>query len=324
MTVKVGQKLLSFLEAQAGEVILVAPFIKSAALEEVLTVLPGDVGIVVYTRWVPSEVAVGVSDLEVFDIVEARPLGEVRLLRDLHAKTYVRGTGALVGSANVTNAALGWSRAPNVELLVSVARDTKEVNDLLAVLKRRSRPASRAIRQAIKRAADQFREDRGLEALARWRVGDDSRRKSSGNSEERSGSDTEEMSGVWLPRTSEPRRLFDVYAPSSPVRMLASTIEDGKADLQALEVPPGLRREEFVAHIRAMLTQEPVYAIVDDAVAVGEDPADALEAEFALPSTAAGDAWSVLGDWLMYFFPDQYRVDAPESAYRMVRSRTVE
>ena len=47
------------------------------------------------------------------------------LLNDLHAKLFVADERCLVGSANLTGSALGWSEFSNVELLVSVPAEVE-------------------------------------------------------------------------------------------------------------------------------------------------------------------------------------------------------
>ena len=90
---------------------------------------------VVVTRWRPAEIAAGLSDLEVFDIANERPRTEVRLSHSLHAKLYVADDRCLVGSANLTAAALGWRQDSNLEILIPAERNHPDIGFLLARLK---------------------------------------------------------------------------------------------------------------------------------------------------------------------------------------------
>jgi len=52
---------------------------------------------------------------------------ELYIRQDLHAKFFAADDRCLVGSANVTSAALGWREPANLELLIPVKRTTAEV-----------------------------------------------------------------------------------------------------------------------------------------------------------------------------------------------------
>ncbi|MBY0331046.1 MAG: phospholipase D family protein [Acetobacteraceae bacterium] len=117
-----GDRLLGHLAAARSRVLLCAPFIKVGVLRSLLRVIPSQVEVEVVTRWLPPEVAVGVSDLEVFDLVAARRGATLKLLDRLHAKIYLSDGNALTGSANLTGPALGWLPNANLELLIGLDR----------------------------------------------------------------------------------------------------------------------------------------------------------------------------------------------------------
>ena len=54
------------------------------------------------TRWLPREIAAGVSDPEILDVLEERGNFTLTLVDNLHAKIYVADENCLVGSSNVT------------------------------------------------------------------------------------------------------------------------------------------------------------------------------------------------------------------------------
>ncbi|QTR01718.1 hypothetical protein J7S33_20685, partial [Saccharothrix algeriensis] len=60
------------------------------------------------------------SDPRAFDLISERG-GTVALQPVVHAKAYVVGIRALVGSANVTVNGLGWIRPGAVEILVETS-----------------------------------------------------------------------------------------------------------------------------------------------------------------------------------------------------------
>lgn len=117
-----GAKLEELFAAAYESVVIVAPFIKKAALARLLTHLEPGITLNVITRWRIAELADGISDLEVFELVTAYG-GTLRLRDDLHAKIYASESSVLTGSANVTAAGLNWNNNPNLEVLVRPSPD---------------------------------------------------------------------------------------------------------------------------------------------------------------------------------------------------------
>ncbi|MDJ0577652.1 MAG: phospholipase D family protein, partial [Xenococcaceae cyanobacterium MO_234.B1] len=115
-----GTELEKLCAEARNEVLLVAPFIKAPVLEKLLNEIPLDVPLRCVTRWFPEEIVAGVSDLEVWSLIKERPNSSLWLRPDLHAKYYRADEQCLVGSANLTAKALGWSNQSNLELLVTI------------------------------------------------------------------------------------------------------------------------------------------------------------------------------------------------------------
>lgn len=115
---------LSKLCAEADkELLLVAPFIKASVIERLLDKISPAVSLKCITRWFPEEIVAGVSDLEVWNLIQNLPNSSLWLRPDLHAKYYRADNRCLIGSANLTGKALGWSNCPNLELLVNLSAD---------------------------------------------------------------------------------------------------------------------------------------------------------------------------------------------------------
>lgn len=316
-----GERLVEIFSSGQGPVRIASPFIKSEPLQRVLSVLPDGTSVSVYTRWLPFEVAVGVSDVEVYDVVSKLEKGGVFLLRELHGKAYFRGDKGLVGSGNLTLAGMGWRQQSNLEVFVESDIDEDSVSRFFDELERRAYEAGADIRGAIKKCASEIDVDPRLSGCVTRLVDGYS-------SEELEHRDPADLSGsdggsVWLPRTAEPRRLYDVYSDSG-LSVLASTREDAQQDLDALGVPDGLGRAEFVAFVRANLVQTGVVNIAHRSVIEGEEPEKTFIREFGFTEEAAREQWEVVADWLMHFFPDRYRLEAPAESYRLVPSRMIE
>jgi phosphatidylserine/phosphatidylglycerophosphate/cardiolipin synthase-like enzyme len=86
-------------------------------LEAILKDIDAAIPVRVVARWIPAEIAAGVCDLDIFDVVTARPGAELYVHPLLHAKLYRFDQTAFFGSANLTAKALGWRAPTNVELL---------------------------------------------------------------------------------------------------------------------------------------------------------------------------------------------------------------
>lgn len=108
--------MLSSVCSGAQHLIIAAPYIKADALTKVLADVSPAASLICITRWNPHDLAVGASDTECRTIVTERG-GSFRLHPSLHAKYYRVDNVILIGSANLTSSALGWSRQPNLEIL---------------------------------------------------------------------------------------------------------------------------------------------------------------------------------------------------------------
>ena len=117
--VRIGDELIDLLSGARSEATIVAPFMKAAVVKRLMQYLAPGVVLSCITRWHPHEIKYGVSDLEVWDVLQAHQPSSLSLIPTLHAKYYRADDRYAIGSANLTNAALGWSARPNVELLIS-------------------------------------------------------------------------------------------------------------------------------------------------------------------------------------------------------------
>ncbi|MBY5841271.1 phospholipase D family protein [Rhizobium leguminosarum] len=287
-----GDLLIEHLGAASGRVVLCAPFIKAGVLRRLLAAMSKDVDLDIVTRWHPQEVAAGVSDLEIFDLISGRPRSKLRLLDNLHAKLYISDARLLAGSANLTATALGWCDDPNIELLMPVSIDDPNVQRCLDSLKH-ARDATMEERDAIRAAADAI--DGSPLPLAAAVV--------------------DEMASVWLPRLAAPANLFHAYRPRSRERLTRDSLEAADHDLAALALPPGLSETAFIGEVGRRFCEMP--AIVLILRAAEEDLTD--EAAAALVATLSINAeispatgWRIVRDWLTMFMGDRYEI-APQS-----------
>lgn len=297
-----GERLKALLAVAQRRVVLCAPFMKARVLETLLSVVGDDVMVRLVTRWRAVEVAAGVSDLGIFEVANRRARTELLLLNDLHAKLFVADERCLVGSANLTGAALGWSEFSNVELLVSVPVQNEDVAVLLQQLEA-AEPATLAKRSEIEREAA------ALEA-GTWAEG--------------SPVTAEDRSRGWLPRCAAPDRLFDIYEKPDTPRVAAEARQDGLADLKDLRIPTGLSRDRFMEAVAAALRRVPSIArILEEVPGVIRDKRGVELVEGVDPAGSRDDAalqWRIVRDWIGLFFADEFEV-APESFVTRLRPR---
>ncbi|RWN08827.1 phospholipase D family protein [Mesorhizobium sp.] len=264
-----GERLKQLVIDADGEVLLCAPFIKTHVIRIILAAIPANISVRIYTRWRADEIAAGVSDLEVYDLVAARQATRLLLLDDLHAKLYVAGNRCLVGSANLTGAALGWSSNSNVELLVEIPATEPHVANLIARLDN-AIEATREKRDEIAAAAalidtPDLREQ-PLEAVALAMA-----------------------AYPWLPRCASPKSLFAVYRNPATTSVVSGTRADAANDLADLNPPKNLDEVAFIAFVERVLEQFPSFQTVLARVPGRLSDAGGLEVIRALRPTYTED-----------------------------------
>ena len=262
----------------ASKAIIVAPFIKTDALRSLLEAIPPNVPLRCVTRWRPTEVAAGVSDPEIFDMLQERGKFELLLVDRLHAKLYVADDRCLAGSANVTLSALGDATGVgNIEVLVDTSVDDPGVRDTLATIDREATPASDFMADAIRRFAD---------ALPR--------------------SDPLADAKLWHPFSRRPEHAYRVY--NEGVRdYLTAADRLLLADVARSNILPGLSEQEFRRAIRDLLSAIPIAASIlsetEDKLLTRVDANPYLNT-LATDDFATQEIWTAFVQWMSYFYED--------------------
>ena len=137
---KTGDELLR-LCSSAKDVVIAAPYIKKNALKVVLSSTKSIDSLTCITKWQPDDIIFGASDINCRALVRKQG-GSFKLHPSLHAKYFRMDDVVLIGSANLTKSAMGWSKRPNLEILCHASeefnsyefeqgllRDSREISD---------------------------------------------------------------------------------------------------------------------------------------------------------------------------------------------------
>lgn len=308
---EVAEAISRVLYEATQDVVLVAPFMKANTIARLLDGVSSGVQVECFTRWRPQEVASGVSDLEVADLIEALPAGSLFLIPNLHGKLYCGDDSAVVSSANMTATALGWREPANLELAVPLPRSVAAIVEFEARIRAASVSATPEIRALVEDAAAHLPVH--PYAKAKWP-----------NHQE------EPVDGpggplLWMPATLVPSELFSLYmGRDHHVSRLAAN--DAYRDLEVLGVPTGLDRSAFRRVIRALLVQHPVLSTMR-AMALREslsnkDAERLLDAVDRRGFAGPTEIFRVAARWLAWWFSDELEVKQEDESIilRPIRS----
>jgi hypothetical protein len=292
-----GERIKALVAQAKSEVIIFAPFIKTVPLKLILGAVPNGVPVRVITRWRALEVALGVSDLEVFDVINDRENTELRLIDELHAKLFVADDKCLAGSANVTAAALGWSKTPNLELLLDAGRENPYIEALISRIQG-AELATYQLRASVEEEAKQVSNPQIEDFLAL---------------------DEDQLKAAvrpWLPKCAAPDKLFLVYKDPTANLMAGGTRDDASSDLLALLPPKNLTKSEFVSYIGETIQRLPAFQQVVSKVPERVNDAHGQriisEIRSDLSSSECNKQWIIVRDWISIFLSERIEV-APES-----------
>ncbi len=301
-----GTDLLHLCSASSSEVFLVAPFIKTVALKRLLKNLTATAALKCVTRWHSEEIASGVCDLEVFNIVSDHG-GSLWLRQDLHAKYYRGDSIVFVGSANLTDSGLGWSAMPNFELLIPVQLPDNVVSEFEHKLFESAVQVDQDLYEMFQRVASDWNSDCKPPISSIYSA---------------SMSTAPVPLIDWIPGLRNPSDLFKIYQSDFVDNMPITTRTVGESDLLILRPLPGLNLDEFNKTIGATLLTTPIFNSVDrfisDSRRFGE-VRNFLQNQLVLEYHDATRAWQTIIRWLRHFLPERYEYIRPNYSEIIVR-----
>lgn len=308
-----GDALLALVRDAATDLVLVAPYIKKVSMERVFAAIPAVVrSVTCVTRWLPEDIAAGVCDLEILDVIASRQGAKLFVHPHLHAKFFRADGNCLAGSANLTLRGLGWITPANLELLISVRSDHPGISEWETALMRAAVPATSELRDQICAQAQQIVGVFSKEAYAHREVGPD---------------DVEPtVPALWIPSCPAPDRLWLVYSGRGADTMVTSAFQAAQADLTNLCIPAGLSSPLFEAYVAGILRGLPIFREIETRAAAGLTDAQAHEllaqklgTSFPIPPE---HSWRTIKAWITHFFGSSYRLQATQEV--LVRGRTLQ
>ena len=282
-TVSPGDRVRGLISGARSSVEIIAPFIKVGTLDTILEAVPTTVPVRCVTRWLPQEIALGVSDIETLDLLEQRGNAHLSLVDNLHAKLYIADSDCLAGSANATHSGFGDSPDSNIEILIATTLEDQDVAATLADIGRHERPATREIADQLRAVVDYLGQT----------------------------ANTTRLPATWLPRSRKPesayRRYKELYSTNLPDDL--TTAERLVVnDIASMNLAPGHAEREFDAAIRERLEQiEPASTFLagtGDALLTFKDTYSFLSG-LDVEGFSEQDLWRAFIEWMAHFYPDR-------------------
>ncbi len=204
----------------------------------------------------------------------------------------------LVGSANLTGAALGWSIDPNLELLLAVDRNAKGVAEFEQVALRGAVEVDQDLYNMFSVAAEEWATPGSTDAVDLLPTAESARVDFS----------------RWIPTSRHPGDLYAVYQALDSDDIPTATRDAGRRDLAVLQPPTGLSEGAFDRAIGAIFLSMPVMNVIDRHVVAPQRFGairDLLKDQLDLTHDEASRAWQTLIRWLRHFLPDRYKYTRP-------------
>ena len=289
-----GVGVLEIVRSAKKRILLVAPFIKSHTLEKLIYEKPESVSdFICVTRWLPEDIASGVCDIEIFDqLVDCE--GVLYVHPNLHAKIYSNESQFLIGSANLTDRALGWHSPSNVELLVTLSPDFPGLDEWINSLLESSVRATKELRESILLSANKLKSSHSFYFPPEIEETD------------------EQHAGIWIPTCTAPDKLWLIYQGHGAESTVTSAYEAAIHDLSVLAPPQGLNKELFKFFIESILKQMPIFQEIDQLATTGVTDSKAqkfFRDRLNIDNKTAKHNWKVFKRWFEEFFPDSYRLE---------------
>lgn len=287
-----GHRIRELFGTAKESVAIIAPFIKKGALCSLTEVVGPDIRLRCVTRWLPEEVATGVTDPSIIYELQKRGNYSLTIVDSLHAKMYIADDRCLIGSVNTTNKGFGDVDNSNIEILVESSVDDPDIKKTLSDIDQSEKVATIEMAEKIMMLAT---------SLPQRDVNVDK---------------------FWFPRSNKPGDAFKFYS-NIPEEYISEADRLLLLDLEGTKIPPGLSEPEFRFEVCSLLSEIPlVDALLDVTNDITLTRTDAHPQLKSLENAdfSVNDLWRSLVNWVAYFFSDQVmRQEISEVALRRAR-----
>ncbi len=280
---KIGDRIRSLFAHAPSHATVIAPFIKVNALQSLLNFLPEATHLRCVTRWLHQDIAQGVSDLEVLDLIEDRGNSTLTLVDNLHAKIYIADDICLVGSSNVTMRGFGDVDSGNIEVLVETSLEDAGVAATLSEIATAERPATRELAEKLRQSVD-FLSTRLIRRAERME---------------------------WIQLSFKPEMAFRLYSQFQALQKPDLLVESDRIVLEDVfraDLMPDNSERDFVALIREKLMQIPAAKAflegTTDELLTFEEMYEYFS-QFDFDDYSDGDLWRAFVNWMAHFYPDR-------------------
>ncbi|QYU68668.1 phospholipase D family protein [Leptolyngbya sp. 15MV] len=296
-----GDELVEIIKGARHECLLAAPYIKRDPLDRLLAEIPVSCLVRVVTRWRVDEIAMGVSDLEVWNSLAERGNAELWLQPTLHAKYYRADERVAIGSANLTNTALGWRPNANLEILHDMGERYPPREVFEVALFDGSTKVDSSLHESFVAALEAF--PRAPRPLAFEEI------------------DIFEDRRDWRPGLRFPENLFMLYAGDD--QDLSTASRDAAAvDLAALDPPAGLAEDQFKKWVGLALLQHPEFRAIDTFVISSRRFGEMRDFLAERGAADANRAWQTWMRWILHFVPERLKFHIANYSEIVSRSAT--
>jgi len=133
---KTYSSFFQFLENLKTELIIISPYIKIGALEKLLMNIPKNIRVIVVCRWKISDLVLGVSDLQIYRYTKDKKYN-LFVNKDIHLKVLMKDKKEIIiGSANITDAGLGFANKSNIEAIAIDDVNDEDVSNIMKIIKK--------------------------------------------------------------------------------------------------------------------------------------------------------------------------------------------
>jgi hypothetical protein len=291
-----GNKLLEAAKVTYIQAIIVSPFITGKAFHRLIETIPNEVEIKIFTRWRVEELATGISEIKIWDLIKGKKNWDLFLINNLHSKYYRFDSMVFVGSANLTLPGLSWSRASNIEILTTEEELTDNHLQYEEFLHANATLVTEEIYERMMSNVESYIKDKpdNLYFTDEF-IPEFASEKLS----------YECSNTIWIPVTRSPDALYLAY--KNIKEALSNDVTKGcLIDLARFELPLNLNENQFNKLIGSRLETERIVCVINQFLVQPRRFGEMVDLIRNYENENASAKWQLFMRWLLYFLPTRY------------------